>query len=291
MWYSMFTVRAAFIIAIWVVFVAGYHGQINHAEAHDVQATRQDSPAHAASPITQPTSQTQQTSRYQKTNSYLKRALGPEYLASWCLVLAAGFGLFATFRTLHILKEQTEAAKASAKAAENSSALLISKERAKLSVSPYQEHSFFFDYVPPSGVAEVVIGVEQHGPTKAFNVHGEMSLVIQPSKDPPPMKNMSEMFELPDVINGDAPLIQASTIYVGTITQDLLDKIGDEETFVHWFGIITYSDVFGKGHSTRFRYIWEFKRVDLVTDEGRMPELITSRGWAKHGPPEDNDAT
>jgi hypothetical protein len=217
------------------------------------------------------------------SESYLCRLIAPANLPNIYLVLIGIGGVFVALFTLKSIHHQAVQAR-------KQTQYFVSKERARLSVDTRQEESFRFSGIPLEPIADVVVGIEQHGPTKAFNVVGEMKMVIQPSKDPPPMKDMFRMSELPDIVNGNAATIQASTIFVGIITQDLLDKIDSEETFVHLFGVITYTDVFDKKHWTRFRYIWVVTQLDVSPSGEEMPEIVINRGWEKHGPREDNEA-
>src|SRR5579863_5366716 len=102
---------------LFAVFITGNHSEQDHAQTQNVQNASNYSIHQAVFMFSEATPAYQQYSRHEKAKDYLKKAFGPEYLAAWILVLAAGIGLFATFRTLGILKDQTDAAKNAAKAA------------------------------------------------------------------------------------------------------------------------------------------------------------------------------
>ena len=123
--------KAVIIAAILlVVFVKGNHAQQYHAHADEIQDAGGDTPLEAVSAQGNAASADQQRTAAQKAKNYLKRAFGPEYVAAWVLVIVAGFGLWATFRTLGILREQTSAAKGAADAALLNAQAVIKSERA-----------------------------------------------------------------------------------------------------------------------------------------------------------------
>jgi len=124
--------RTAAIGLLIIVFVAGYHGQVERAQADKIERASEYSPPKATPAIGDIASAKRERRPYQKGLDYLKRAFRPEFLASWALFLAAGFGLLATFLTLGILKAQTRAANQSASAAFLSATAITSIERAWL---------------------------------------------------------------------------------------------------------------------------------------------------------------
>lgn len=66
----------------------------------------------------------------------------------------------------------------------------------------------------------------------------------------------------------------------------LLGPINERKLFVHFFGSISYEDVFGESHETKFRYLW--KVTDLRNwDKERSAFAF----WLKSAHPEDNYET
>ncbi|HLW53494.1 MAG TPA: hypothetical protein VKW06_11680 [Candidatus Angelobacter sp.] len=101
--------RAIALGLLLAVFLVGNHRQQQHPQSSDIQRTSQHSPTKTVTPIAQFASTEKKQSTYQTAKNYLWKAFGPEYLAAWVLVLAAGVGLCATFRTLRVLRDQTTA--------------------------------------------------------------------------------------------------------------------------------------------------------------------------------------
>ncbi len=91
--------RAIAIGVLIAIFIAGNHYQQAHAQTTNVQQTSQYTPPKTIAAIAQTASVKQEQSCYRKAEYYLKRAFGPEFLAAWILVLAAGIGLYVTWRT------------------------------------------------------------------------------------------------------------------------------------------------------------------------------------------------
>jgi len=143
-------VRTIIAIGVFAIFIAGYHGQQKQTQPTDVQRASQDTPKQSAF-LTQPTPAERKETRYQKAKDYLGKAFGPEFLATWILVIAAGIGIRYTIRTLRIVGRQTnsihhqavqvrrqtrilnvsaKATKIAAEAAKLSAEALINSERA-----------------------------------------------------------------------------------------------------------------------------------------------------------------
>ena len=148
--YSISALRTTAIAGVLLaIFIAGYHGQQKQSHPGNVQQTAQRAPKQSASMQTKPAPVEQKDSRSQKTINYLKRAFGPEYLAAWVLVLAAGIGLFATFRTLDTIRKQTDATVRSADAALLNATALMDSERAWIIIRKA---------TPPPLVAQAPVG-------------------------------------------------------------------------------------------------------------------------------------
>ncbi|MGB6484386.1 MAG: hypothetical protein WBE86_12950 [Candidatus Acidiferrales bacterium] len=94
-------------VILLAIFIAGYHREQEHPQTTNVQKAGEQAPPEAIPPIASSASAEKKPSGYQKAKAYLWKATRPEYLAAWILVLAAGFGLWATFRTLRAIERQT----------------------------------------------------------------------------------------------------------------------------------------------------------------------------------------
>ena len=101
--------RATVAIGLFAVFIAGYHGQQKQPQATTIQETGKQTPPKTIPPIANSASAEQKPRRYQKTKGYLRVAFGPEYFATWILVIAAGVGIAFTWKTLRSIKRQTDA--------------------------------------------------------------------------------------------------------------------------------------------------------------------------------------
>jgi hypothetical protein len=123
------SLRVVAILAfLLTVFVAGIHCEAVNAKPQKVEAAGE----YAISPSSVPpdtASAKQEQNLYRKARKYLRKSFGPEYLAAWILVVAAGIGLYATFRTLDMLESQTKSIKDSAEAALLNAQAVINTER------------------------------------------------------------------------------------------------------------------------------------------------------------------
>jgi hypothetical protein len=195
-----------------------------------------------------------------------------------------------------LMRDQTKAAQDAAKAAADNVELIIDKERARLIIRLDDNPIDRFKGLPDDKGMPVVdlegsrvhfdsikIVVSQHGPTTAFNVDGVYRVAFLPSADPPAVEHMRQMNFLPTLIGKSEPI---PLEFEFDITESVLEGIQNEEIFVHFFGEITYEDIFGRKHRTPFRYRWD---VDWEPSEDGDREDTSD--WTRCGPPEDNAAT
>ena len=70
-----------------------------------------------------------------------------------------------------------------------------------------------------------------------------------------------------------------------------MDLIRQEQEFAHFFGVVSYKDVFDVTHQTKFRYLWIPEERGIVP--GSAAEMATFRegGWERSGKREDNRET
>lgn len=214
-------------------------------------------------------------------NGFLCKVLTPANLPNVYLVLVAVGGIIVAVGTLNILKEQTKVTKDNVE-------IIISKERARISIKPRYDDSG--GSVPE--LPELTIEITQHGPTKAFNVVGAFQYSIETSRSiVPPMKNLIGMM-IPDVIGETPEPITDSMLLYNAGRPNLENEVIQKKAFLHFFGEIAYTDVFGKSHRTSFRFIWTVESVEIdARDDDTPPTWSWEQGWEKHGPKEDNEAT
>jgi hypothetical protein len=210
----------------------------------------------------------------------------PQNLIGIALVLVGGVtGAFIAWQA----KESAHATKAM----RDSVKVVKDKERARLFVSPKQGDDGFNDFNDCSFLDGPTIGIEitQHGPTKAFNVRCRGCVSITQSKEPLPAKpsDIRDM-TIPNVIEGGAsPLIAQTSIF--PFTQEQADAIRQETSFLHFFGFISYEDVFGDKQRTTFRYIWIPAQYLDVPEAEPSSVLIDEAGWEKNGGESENYAS
>ena len=103
------------------------------------------------------------------------------------------------------------------------------------------------------------------------------------------MDGMVDM-ELPTVITaGSHRGREETTIPVADASE--VDALKEGKTFLHFFGVISYEDIFGDTHRTPFRYIWRPQFIKAVLSEKERAVEGDSSYWEKYGPEEDNQAT
>lgn len=192
------------------------------------------------------------------------------------------------------ISEQTSVAKESADTARENVELIINKERARIIISLKPPDIIPFDLATMTPVTGTdiyfegfALEISQEGPTTAFNVAGGATIHTSPSKIPARMSDLPRM-SVPSTMR---PNIEPITEYVsaGVLSAADVEEIREEKTFVHFFGFITYEDVFGKRRKTSFRYIFEISEETM--GEGEDSQTVDTSGWVPYGPPEDNQAT
>lgn len=202
----------------------------------------------------------------------------------------SGTTTWAIILTLLVISEQTRQTAKSAKAASDSITFLKQKERARFFVVPFALYGL---HDTPTGFygdeyGRAVVQLTHVGPTDAVNVVGKVKAVVLALDAPlPEMLEMVDV-ELPSVIkSGREPVKLSTTIRLGD--REAVDALKSGATNLHFFGRITYEDVFGEAHVTPFRYVWR-PRFHRVTEGNGVAEGSDSQ-WETCGPPEDNQAT
>ncbi|MGA7137939.1 MAG: hypothetical protein WBZ14_09735 [Terriglobales bacterium] len=210
--------------------------------------------------------------------NYLCRLFSPENLPNIALVIVAGV-------TGWFIAQQAKETARSTRAMQDSVDATKKKERAKLTVDIDSRGVDFSKVQGHSAFGEAYVEVTHYGPTHAFNVRAIAGVVLSPSTDPPPMSEAGGAY-IPTVIKSDSKkfLLQAGFIR----QQSDLDQIQDQKLFLHFFGMITYEDVFDERHETTFRYLW---KIDGHPNFGHVEQWEDTSRWELHGPKEDNRAT
>ena len=287
MCYSIGTVRTIAIgLLLLAVFVEGYHYQQKHTQPEYVQAASRQTPPKSITLVGEVPTTKQQESAYQKTASYLKKAFGPEYFAAWILVLAAGMGLYVTWRT--------------ARAALLSAQAVINAERAWISVTPHMGEVKFYPLrdnnalIPENLIA--ILPIAHLFPAKMVNrgktparIEGSairyVRTTLHPSKwnATPDYGVLSEYvhFAFPD----ETLTLTAELSPSPTMTQAQIDAVQNEKEFLYAFGIVKYRDVYGDPHETRFGYLYKVQDRHLVMKDGAIETIRTGEARFRIGGP------
>ena len=111
------------------------------------------------------------------------------------------------------------------------------------------------------------------------------SVFISPSKEAPTGYGLQRVVHGP-VVPPASGAIECTTTWYGDAhgEEPVAEKIWKEQQFIHFYGFISYHDVFGNPHKTTFRYRWY-----IIFDEKFDKEPFAI--WSKIGPPEDNSET
>ena len=206
--------------------------------------------------------------------NYCKNAFGPAYASNWALVVVgaiAGFLAWLTLRKIGTqaglmkdqadqMRSQTEILTASVRVAKESADialrnidLLISKERARLLVEVALLNTVAANEVNSDPVVRFTI--HYVGTTEAFVDYAEAEAKVCDSAEPAP-EVFPNSLPLPKIISK-----QASFGWIKIPVQGWSDKVFFEveakTKFVHFYGNITYKDVFGQEHETGFYYVWQ----------------------------------
>jgi hypothetical protein len=184
-------------------------------------------------------------------------------------------------KSVTVAEENAKSAQANAEAARMSVEALIDKERARIIVEPGKLT------IAPSGdefpIDETKYRVYCLGTTPAFIENAEAKLAATASPDPPGHTAMPPI-SLKPFWAPNAEGNQYNAILLGSTTPNL-DDVNSRRVFIHFWGVITYKDVFGRRRETRFRYRWR------VSDKLNNLDGTPFCYWEKCGPETDNSET
>jgi len=184
-----------------------------------------------------------------------------------------------------ILTTSVEAAKATAEAARDSVEIVISKERARLTVEPGQ-------LVFPTGdelvLFSIAYKVKLKGTTDASIVRSEATVLLSDSESPPAKDDgivlgitIPQWFAKEHSIADHYHPVWKKGEKLAVTAEDVAG-LKDGTKFIHFWGFIDYRDIFGRPHTSKFRYLWKLNEFSF----GRVHR---SGSWRKHGPDEDNE--
>lgn len=194
-------------------------------------------------------------------------------------------------QTLAILKEQTDnalisakAATVSARAANDQIQMMKGRERARISVSVSDEE---FE-VESQAFNAITIKITNDGPTSAFNISAIGEALGQQGQALPfmgcqiPLKTRS-------VISANNEPIPTEVVFV---SHHDLRNIHESPIpyFFHVAGEVNYEDVFGERRKTTFRYRLQVMAVRTSAETKRV-KIRSILGWRKCGTPEENKPT
>ena len=226
-------------------------------------------PSITAPPTNQPSNNQTNTSPEDsmKPTDWLMVALTAIY------VLISYFGLRAIKKQIKIAADSVQAAQDAAVAAKQSAQAAIDqiqmmkdRERARITLvipSPSTPPDFRSPLRFTGGdeneeqfFMELPIAVQNHGPTKAFEVRARVAMKIQP-KDSPFVIDTLKAIDIPDVIGEVIPNNPIHILVDDILTAKESDEVNAASSDFHVYGEIAYVDVFGDKRLTPFRFLWQ----------------------------------
>jgi hypothetical protein len=181
----------------------------------------------------------------------------------------------------------------SAKAAQDNIALLINKERARIRIEPGELTIQTVDGHFWVGMVDVT--VSNVGAMKAFPSDTQAALFLGKSKESMTASISGSL--LGDSVFPPDKTVEENVYCIVDVGPETIKALNDEAAFMHLYGIVHYTDVFG-GYVTPFRYIWTATaRYAIATELGvpgseKIDITNTLYGeWRRHGPEGDNAAT
>jgi hypothetical protein len=178
------------------------------------------------------------------------------------------------------LKEYVDETKKIAKSTADSVQIIINKERARIRIEVSE------DPILPDGdhpINELKFKIFCDGSTPAFILKSSANLKVTDSKNPStPHPNNIPMGQLPTVMHPGIEGMERTAIIWQHFEQALEPQLLSEKLFLHFYGVIEYTDAFEISRSTRFRYLWAIS--DSRFYGGRHGY------WIKNGGEEENSA-
>lgn len=259
--------RTAIVGFLLAIFLAGYHGQQKYPQATNVQKAGEQAPPTPISSVASPTSEKQKLSAYQETKAYLCRAFGPESLATWVLVIAAGIGLYVTWRT-------AKAALLNAEVAIDSTRAWITVEIGELPNFQPSADSLEFLWIFPT--------IQNKGktPARIKRIAGILKLIPSGQQLPTvPEYILGQGFDqrIDVILPPDSPIRPR----LGISGQEFIDiQNGELSLFVH--GFVEYMDgVSQKARKTSYIFSYVVQSGFSPAEAGFYPYLDAPREYTE----------
>jgi hypothetical protein len=187
--------------------------------------------------------------------------------------------------TLLIIGWQSYETRRSAKAAQDGIELMISKERARLTVDLED-----FKLTTQDGIYQIKFKINILGTTPAFIADaqcacGEFPLAYteEPEIMDMAMIDIQSYPFFPKVIPPNSVPVEAySFLFINENADTMLNEIKNDRLFVIVRGFIKYKDVFERPRETRFRYAWKYWWAAPIGSDERPG------AWEKCGPEDQN---
>lgn len=252
--------------------------------------------------VQEQTSEGKQDGAKAQPQSYPSRLFSPENLPNIGLFVAGLLGIGIAIGTLSEMKTQRnimqgqlaemkaggELTKASADAARDSVEIVISKERARLSVEP--ELLKLPNEKSDTAFFSVCYRIKHQGATDAKIIGGETFALLTDSEAAPSLDDaMSWGISAPQwFTKEDSAENHYQAVWkVGKIAnvdmEDARDLRGGKQ-FIHFWGFIKYEDIFGRSRMCTFRWMW--KRSEFQFGRSSAEDLGY---WRKYGSDQDNN--
>ena len=178
--------------------------------------------------------------------------------------------------------KQAEAASDAAKAARDNIELVIGKERARVRVELQK-----FDLADAGKFIfhQVDCLVFSYGTNSAFVSDSRVWVGVSPDAEegPPDSIPARQPISVPRVLHPTEDGVKKRAIILTQFTPSDVDAIRKGALFVHFRGVIEFSDWSERKYVTRFRYVWKPSFSAFFDSWGGY--------WSRTGKPEDNSET
>jgi hypothetical protein len=174
-------------------------------------------------------------------------------------------------------KANAEAARDGAEATKQSIELLISKERARITVKPStlklpRPEELF-------GLGEMTYKVFCYGTTPAYIDQSSATLSLTASEEPLESELQITPMLLGPAVQPNFEGIDKTALLMQNVEPDIADSVAQRKMFAHFRGLIRYKDAFGKERETRFRYVWRVTEMKNL-DGSPFAFWISSGSWS-----------
>lgn len=180
-----------------------------------------------------------------------------------------------------LLERSVEASEKTADAAKQSIETMINKERARIRVEPGKLKL----EAGPLAISEIQYSLFCYGTTPAFIEDSWANLEVTNSERAS-SDNRHVPMSLGKVLSPNPDGVTKNAILFFRPEGDFIGQINTRRAFLHFYGMITYKDVFGNSQETKFRYLWRVTQLEHGLGSG-TPFAF----WMKCCAPEDNHET